>query len=223
MAIGLDTFKELGLATVEKTTAKKQELGQEAFLKIMTTQLQSQNPLKPMENADFMGQMAQFSTVSGIQDLQKSFKDFATSLSSDQALQAAGLVGRNVIAPVNYGLLAAGGEISGEVNLPGSSSNVTVRVTNASTGAQVKTLELGPQASGTLPFNWNGIGSDGTFANPGLYKVQVEAAIGGQNVSLQPYMKSRVESVVMGNSQRGLEVNLAGAGPVSFSKLTKII
>ncbi|MDO8843822.1 MAG: flagellar hook assembly protein FlgD [Methylicorpusculum sp.] len=223
MAIGLDTFKELGLATFEKAAVKKQELGQEAFLKIMTTQLQSQNPLKPMENADFMGQMAQFSTVSGIQDLQKSFKDFASSLSSDQALQAAGLVGRNVVAPVNYGLLAAGGDVSGEVNLPSSASNVTVRVTNASTGAPVKTLELGPQASGTLPFSWNGIGIDGTFANPGVYKVQVEASMGGQNVSLQPYMKSRVESVVMGNGQRGLEVNLAGTGPVSFSRLTKII
>ncbi|MDO9241690.1 MAG: FlgD immunoglobulin-like domain containing protein, partial [Methylicorpusculum sp.] len=151
------------------------------------------------------------------------FKDFASSLSSDQALQAAGLVGRNVVAPVNYGLLAAGGDVSGEVNLPSSASNVTVRVTNASTGAPVKTLELGPQASGTLPFSWNGIGIDGTFANPGVYKVQVEASMGGQNVSLQPYMKSRVESVVMGNGQRGLEVNLAGTGPVSFSRLTKII
>ncbi|MCD2450563.1 flagellar hook assembly protein FlgD [Methylicorpusculum oleiharenae] len=223
MAIGLDTFKELGLATVEKATAKKQELGQEAFLKIMTTQLQSQNPLKPMENADFMGQMAQFSTVSGIQDLQKSFSEFAGSLSSDQALQAAGLVGRNVVAPVNLGVLPVGGEIRGEAVLPNSASNVVVRVTDAATGAAVQTVDLGPQASGTLPFNWNGIASDGAYSNPGVYKIDVEATMAGENVSLQPYINSRVESVVMANGQNGLQVNLAGIGSVAFNKLTKII
>lgn len=222
MTVNLNTFKELGLATVEKAAVKKQELGQEAFLKIMTTQLQNQNPLKPMENADFMSQMAQFSTVSGIQDLQKSFSEFAGSLSSDQALQAAGLVGRSVVAPVNYGVLSAGGDIKGEVVLPGSASNVVVRVTDAASGATVQTLDLGAQASGTMPFIWNGIANDGTYANPGIYKIDIEASMDGKNTSLQPYLNSHVESVVMGNGQRELQVNLAGIGSVSFNKLTKI-
>lgn len=223
MEISLDTFKELGLATVEKAAKKKQELGQEAFLQIMTTQLQHQNPMKPMENADFMSQMAQFSTVTGIQDLQKSFSDFAGSIASDQALQAASLVGRQVTAPVDSGLLAAGGEVSGEIVLPQNTSNVTVSIINPTTGAVVKKIDLGAQGSGNVPFVWDGLSSDGLYANPGVYKIQADAQLDGTNTQLKTLVDSRVDSVTMGNGQRSLQVNLAGLGPVSFNQLTKIL
>ncbi|MGR9115543.1 MAG: flagellar hook assembly protein FlgD [Gammaproteobacteria bacterium] len=223
MDISLDTFKELGLATVEKTTQKKQELGQEAFLEIMTTQLQHQNPLNPMENADFMSQMAQFSTVTGIQGLQKSFGDFAGSIASDQALQAASLVGRFVTAPVDSGVLSAGGAVTGEIELPQSSPNVSVSIINPSTGEVVKKVELGAQGSGRVPFEWDGIANDGLLANPGVYKIQAEARIDGTNTQLKTLVNSRVDSVTMGNGQKSLQVNLAGVGPVSFNQLTKIL
>jgi flagellar basal-body rod modification protein FlgD len=83
---------------------KKTSLGQDEFLKLMTTQMTHQDPNNPMQNGEFLSQMAQFGTVSGIQDLQKSFATFAGSINSDQALQAASLVGRNVTVTSDQGV-----------------------------------------------------------------------------------------------------------------------
>ena len=109
----------------------------------MTTQMTHQDPTKPMQNGEFLSQMAQFGTVSGIQDLQQSFKDFAASISSDQALQAASLVGRTVSAPSEQGLLAAGGEIKGTVELPASSPNVNLKILDPVTGDVISNQEPG--------------------------------------------------------------------------------
>lgn len=223
MAVNLDTLKELGLATVEKPTQKKQELGQEAFLKIMTTQLQHQNPMKPMENSDFMSQMAQFSTVTGIQDLQKSFTDFASSIASDQALQAASLVGRFVSAPSGEGILSAGGEIQGQFELPASSANVNLKIINPSTNGVVRTINLGEQRAGAVNFTWDGFDENGALANPGLYKIQAEAKLDGVNTALQTQVKSRVESVTMGSGNKSLQVNLEGLGAIAFNQIKHIL
>lgn len=222
----IDTFKGLGLATTETSAAQskaKQSLGQEQFLKLLTTQLTHQDPLKPMENGEFLGQMAQFSTVSGIQDLQASFKEFATSISSDQALQAAGLVGRYVAAPSEEGLLRSGGTIAGDFDLPSSSPKVTVKVINPQTGAVVKTLDFQSQSAGKVAFEWDGLDGNGQFADPGVYKIQAEASLDGKNTALTTNIQSQVESVTMASGKTGLQVNLLGLGPVAFTKIKQIL
>lgn len=219
----LDTFRELGLSTVEQAKKEDQSLQQEQFLELLTTQLTHQDPLKPMENGEFLGQMAQFSTVSGIQDLQASFKDFANSISSDQALQAASLVGRYVSAPTNEGLLGAGGTLSGSFELPASTSNVNLKLIDALSGEVVRNIDLGNQAAGDVAFEWDGITDDGDFADPGLYKVQAEAKLDGENTVLQTQIKSQVESVTMANGNHGLQVNLAGLGPINFNQIKQIL
>ncbi|WP_305906584.1 flagellar hook assembly protein FlgD [Methylomarinum sp. Ch1-1] len=224
MAINaLETFKDLGLSTIEKAKKEDQSLQQEQFLELLTTQLTHQDPLKPMENGEFLGQMAQFSTVSGIQDLQASFKDFASSISSDQALQAASLVGRYVSAPATEGLLSAGGTISGEFELPSNATEVNLKVTDSLSGEVVRSIDLGNQSAGDVAFAWDGMTAEGEFADPGVYKVQVEAKIDGNNTVLQTQIKSKVESVTMANSNRGLQVNLAGIGPVNFNQIKQIL
>ena len=223
MAIDIDTFKDLGLSTLEPAKPKKQELGQEQFLKLMTTQLTHQNPMQPMENGDFLAQMAQFGTVSGIQDLQQSFKDFAASISSDQALQAASLVGRYVSAPSREGLLAAGGEIQGQFNLPFSSQNVAVKILDPNTGQVIKNIDLGGHPEGSVSFVWDGLGDDGVYADPGVYKIQAEATIDGKNTALETQIRSLVESVTMGNSQHGLQINLAGLDTINFNQIKQIL
>ncbi len=219
----LDTYKDLGLATVDKAKKQEQSLQQEQFLELLTTQLTHQDPLKPMENGEFLGQMAQFSTVSGIQDLQASFKEFASSISSDQALQAASLVGRQVLAPSSEGLLAAGGTISGRFELPASTSEVKLKIVDALSGEVVRTVGLGDQAAGEVAFEWDGMTSDGEFADPGLYRVEVEANIDGENTALQTQIKSAVESVTMANASHGLQVNLAGLGAIDFNQIKQIL
>jgi len=226
MAIGLDALKGLGLSTLEAAAAtpKKQSLGQEQFLKLMTTQLTHQDPSKPMENGDFLAQMAQFGTVSGIQDLQKAFGDFASSISSDQALQASSLIGRYVSAPSDTALLGAGGEVKGSFELSGSTPNANVQIIDTQTGEVVRTLALGGHSEGVVPFVWDGMDAEGHFADPGVYKVQVEAKLEGNNTLLRPQIQSLVESVTMGNNNgQGLKLNLAGLGAVNFNQVQKIL
>jgi flagellar basal-body rod modification protein FlgD len=223
MVLGIDTIKALGLSGTETAVAKKQSLGQEEFLKLMTTQMTHQDPTKPMENGDFLAQMAQFGTVSGIQDLQESFKSFAASISSDQALQASGLVGRYVSVSSNQGLLAVGGEIKGQLDLTGKSPNVAVKIVDAQTGETVRTLNLGSQSSGAVPFVWDGYTENGVLANPGVYKLEASAIIDGTNTALATQVQSKVDSVIMGNGKQGVSVNLEGLGATDFNQIKKIL
>jgi flagellar basal-body rod modification protein FlgD len=205
------------------TTPKKTSLGQDDFLKLMTTQMTHQDPSKPMGNAEFITQMAQFGTVSGIQDLQKSFGDFASSVTSTQALQASGLVGRYVSAPGTKGLLGAGGNISGDINLPASSSNVHVKVTKAATGEIVQDIDLGAQSAGKVPFAWDGLNSKKVMASPGVYKIEATAYIDGKNTLMETDIKAKVDSVSMGSGANGLKVNLTGLDSVNFNQIKQII
>lgn len=219
----IETYQNLGLATTTSPTQKKQTLGQEQFLKLLTTQLTHQDPMKPMENGEFLGQMAQFSTVSGIQDLQASFKDFASSISSDQALQAASLVGRYVSAPSKQALLSAGGSVTGDFELPSSSPNVKVSIVNPQTGETVRDINMGSQSAGSTAFTWDGLDSRGQFADPGVYDIKVQAEIDGANTAITTNIKSQVKSVTMGSGNSGLQVNLTGLGPVKFNQIKQIL
>lgn len=219
----IDVLKDLGVATTSATQTKKSSgLGQEEFLKLMVTQLKNQDPLQPMENGDFLAQMAQFSTVSGIGDLQNSFSDFASSVANDQALQAANLVGRNVFVPLEEGLLAAGGTIRGELELPATSSDVNVRIYD-SNGQMIRTIPLGIQGAGPVQFVWDGVLDDGTYANPGAYRVEAQARLDGENFGLETNLLAQVESVTLGGVGRGLELNLNGLGSVGINSVTRIL
>jgi len=217
----LEAIKSLGASTTSSATTKKQTLGQDEFLKLMTTQMTHQDPTKPMDNAQFLSQMAQFGTVSGIQDLQQSFKDFSASISSDQALQATSLVGRTVSIPTDEITLGSGKTITGFVDLPASSPSVNIKVLD-SNGDVIRSQSLGEQSSGTVNFTWDGNNDKGNLAAPGSYKIQVEALVNGTNTALQPNIQDQVSSVSMGNDSHGLLVNLAGQGAVNFSKISQI-
>jgi len=122
-------FEQIGLRTVQEMQKRDENaarLGQEEFLELMIAQLQNQDPFEPMENGNFLAQMAQFGTVSGIQELQQSFESLSSSLVSNQALQAAALVGRQVLAPAGVAILEEGGGLQGAVELPAASPAVSV-------------------------------------------------------------------------------------------------
>lgn len=221
MSFSVDTLKELGIARSEPTKPRN-ELGQAEFLKLMTTQLTHQDPSKPMESGEFLGQIAQFSTVTGIQDLQDAFNGFASSVSSDQALQAANLVGRTVLAPGDEGLLAAGGTLDGELVVPENATSVAVEVLD-SNGGLVQRIDLGAQSAGQAKFSWDGLSVDGTYENPGKYKIRANGVIAGTNVGLDSLIHSRVDSVTLGRGNGGLSINVAGLGPVNFSDIHQIL
>jgi flagellar basal-body rod modification protein FlgD len=218
----IDTFQSLGLATAaDKKTSGKQELGQEQFLKLLTTQMTHQDPNKPMENGDFLAQMAQFSTVEGIGDLNDSFSSFANSLSSGQALQAASLVGQSVLVPSDRAIMSLTDGLSGEIILNEDSEDLRLTYLD-SNGMPVKTVMLGDQQAGNVAFNWDGLLDDGTFTDPGVYQVRAEATIDGNNTVLQTFVNAKVESVDLSQSSEGIQLSLAGLNNVGFNQVKKI-
>ena len=203
------------------TKTSRKELGQEQFLELMTAQLQNQDPFKPMESGDFLSQIAQFSTVEGIGDLNDAFSGLSQSLVSNQALQATNLVGRQVLAPTGVAALSQGGTIRGNVELPAASGEVVVNVYDQA-GQVVRRLELGSQTAGPVAFQWDGLKNDGQFASPGTYFISAEASIDGQFESVETLLASEVRSVTLSNSG-GLLLDLDGIGSLDFNEVRQIL
>jgi flagellar basal-body rod modification protein FlgD len=109
------------------------------------------------------------------------------------------------------------------VNLKSSTPNLQVTVVNASTGELVKTLELGNQSAGSIPFSWDGTNTAGTLSSPGTYKIAASAPIDGKNTAFTTDINSRVGSVVMANSTSGMKVNLADGSSVDFAQVKQIL
>lgn len=218
-----DIFSSLGLSAQQNTQAPENDaskLGLDTFLKLMITQLNNQDPFKPMENGEFLGQIAQFGSVTGLDNLNKKMDELTTSLTSGQALQAGSLIGREVLAPVDTGYLQTGGSLRGQVTLDASSSEVTMRVTDQA-GQLVKELPLGAAQSGEFKFTWDGTNNNGDFMAPGLYNVQISALQGSTQVEQQTNLFAEVESVNLSGGT-GLTLNLQGLGPVAFNNVNQI-
>ena len=197
------------------------ELGQNDFLKLMTEQLANQDPFAPMENGEFMGQIAQFGAVDGINNLLTSFNGLAANLQSSQALQASNIIGRQVLVEHDQGYLPQTGSLEGAVELGSSSSNVAVNVFDAS-GETLGRVELGPQQAGLVQFNWDGTTFDGQRASSGRYRIEVEATFGGSTESLTPQVVDQVRSLTLGGLGQEMTVELENLGAVSFNQVNQI-
>lgn len=217
----IDPISNLGLSSLTLGSAndkERSELGQEQFLELMTTQLKNQDPFKPLESGEFLGQLAQFGTVAGLSQLNESFDSLATSLSSDQALQASNLVGRSVLVESSLGYLPAGGRMSGALEVDGRATGVRVQILSAS-GELVRSIDLGTQ-SGTVNFVWGGETDAGDVAPPGTYQIQAQAVGGGGERALPTLINAFVNSVAVG--RQGLDLNLRGIGDLSFDAVREI-
>lgn len=217
-------YQSLGLSRELENKEIANEAGDlqlEDFLELMVTELTHQDPFKPMENSELATQISQFAAVSGIDELNNSFSMLSESMVSDQALQAANLVGRDVLVPVNTGNLEAGGAIKGVVGVTEPAEQVTVRITDES-GVLVKEIRLGTQSKGEVNFVWDGLDENGEAVEPGQYKVEAQATVDGETMTPYTLLEARVDSVSIGAAGQGLSVNLAGLGPVSFSSVAEI-
>lgn len=219
-----DIYTGAGLRTSEEArraeSKVKNELGQEDFLDLMVAQLRNQDPMKPMEDGEFLTQMAQFSTSTGIQELKDSFKSFSESMQSGQTLQAASLVGRSVLAPTGVGRLEEGGSLSGSVELPESSGNVEVRIFNQS-GELVRSIGLGQQAAGTVPFKWEGLDDQGQALPAGEYLIEASADTGEGAEAVETLITTEVENVTI-NRSGGLLLGLNGGRTLELSEVRQI-
>lgn len=212
-------LNQLGLAN--RLPSDKNRLGQEEFLMLMTKQLTNQDPMKPMESGDFLGQIAQFGTVSGIEDLQKSFSQLASSLSSNQSLQAAALIDREVLVPSEYANLPDGGTVKGAVALERSATDVVFRVYDTN-GELVRRISTGAQTPGIVEFTWDGKAEDGTRMPPGEYEIRAEAQSGNAAEAQEVLIASRVQSVSISPFSGALKLRLEYLGDIDFSKVRQI-
>jgi flagellar basal-body rod modification protein FlgD len=189
------------------------------FLTLLVTQLRNQDPLNPMDNAQMTSQLAQISTVTGINKLNDTMSALSASLGSNQYLQAAGLVGHTVLAPGNKLQLAASAATGG-FTLAAAADHVVVTISDAS-GHAVRQLDLGAQASGTTGFNWDGHTDSGAAATDGQYSFTIQATEAGAAVSADALMSGRVDGVVLGSSGT-TQVQLGPLGRVDLSQITEI-
>lgn len=215
-------YKQLGLSQPAGSEAKKSgEMGQEDFMQLMIAQLQNQDPFEPMENGDFLAQIAQFTTTTGVQDLQSSFDNVATSMQSSQALQASTLVGRSVLVPSDAGTFTGAAPMQGVAELPASTSQLNVTIYDAS-GQAVRQIPMGAQPEGQIPLNWDGLSDGGQQMPPGIYYVEANALVDGKKEAVETHMAAQVDSVTLGKNGTAPTLNLRGLGPMSFNDVTRI-
>ncbi|MDZ7655507.1 MAG: flagellar hook assembly protein FlgD [Sulfurimicrobium sp.] len=206
-------------ATTSPSRTAAQE-SEDRFLKLLVTQMQNQDPLNPLDNAEVTSQMAQLSTVTGINQLNDAVKAISESFLAGQSLQAASLIGHGVMIPGKR-LELANGVAYGGVDLPQAVDKLSLNVKDAS-GAVVYTTDLGAQnAAGTIPFQWDGMTDSGSAAPDGAYTFEVAAEQGGKKVDVAALEVGQVASVSLG--LQGATLNVIGLGPVAMSQVKQIL
>jgi flagellar basal-body rod modification protein FlgD len=196
----------------DKTEAKEVS-PQDRFLKLLVTQLKNQDPLNPMDNAQMTSQMAQISTVEGIDKLNTTLKMILEGSNENQAMQAAALVGHGVLVP-GSGLVLSDGAAIGGIELDGPADRVTVTVKDAN-GLAVKTLELGGKQAGSHNFVWDGKTDSGAQAAEGNYTISVVARRGNDKVTASTLELGIVSSVTRTGQDVKLNVGTLGAFKMS--------
>lgn len=216
-------FDKLGInqAKQNQELGAKQTLGQEDFLKLMTTQLQNQDPFAPMENGDFIAQMAQFSTVSGIKDVNESLSGLAGEYEKARIATAASLLGHSVLLPGNIVRPDENGEIHGVLDLPQASSYTTINFSDPVTGELVHSQAIGAIPSGLNGFSWTNI-PDELKHRDNKFKIEALVDFGEGAQSLSPSIFAEILSASAGEVNNGtITIDLADYGTVDVSTVEK--
>jgi flagellar basal-body rod modification protein FlgD len=197
-------------------------LGGTDFLTLMLAQLQNQDPTSPVDSNTFLTQLAQLSEVQGITSLNTNFSTLSNSLTSNQALQASSLLGHQAMVNSSTATLAAGATVTGAVNVPQTTSQVTLSISDSS-GALVSQINLGAQSAGLANFSWNGTMGNGSQAPAGTYTLTAQyAGATSGSTAATTLVNGTVESVSMGAGSTGLTLNVSGVGSVPFSSVQQI-
>jgi flagellar basal-body rod modification protein FlgD len=202
-----------GLAS---SIATSNEESGDRFLKLLVTQLKNQDPMNPMDNAQLTSQMAQINTVAGIEKLNTSVGAMAdrlsTQLMNSQALQGAGMVGRQVWT-AGSALSVEGGKGVGAFDLPRSASAVSVDVLSAG-GTVIGKVDLGAQPSGRRTFQWTV--PEGTNSSGLTFRVNAKS--GKEVIQASPQAADRVTAVTSGPDGLILQLSRQGTTPVNNVK-----
>jgi flagellar basal-body rod modification protein FlgD len=183
--------------------------------------LNNQNPLDPQDSSEFVTQLAELSTVENLEELNADSDTMLSNYQSSSALQASSLVGRSVLLETDEAVVDTSKGLTGSLELPSSSSDVSVGVYSSS-GEKVRTISLGQQTSGTVDFTWDGTDDAGNTLESGTYTFKATATIDGTSTALSTTLPATVNSVTLGQDGEEMTLNLAGVGSVSLSSVKTI-
>jgi flagellar basal-body rod modification protein FlgD len=192
---------------------------QDRFLKLLVTQMKNQDPLNPMDNAQVTSQMAQLSTVSGIDKLNVTLQALSDSMSTNQSLQAASMIGHGVLVPGN-GVDLANGSAYGGFELTQSADNVTISIKDKA-GALMRSIDLGPQPAGMGNWQWDGKDSRGVNVADGSYTFAASALQGGSRADVSGLQFGMVNSVSQG--KQGVTLSVGQLDGIAMSQVKQIL
>lgn len=215
------SFDYTALNAKATTTKSATEAQGDTFMKLLVKQLQSQDPMNPMDNAQFTSQMAQINTVTGIDKLNTTLTTLLSAYGTTQNMQAAGLVGKQVLSDGKYMQYNGSGNApGGNVTVPDGVNTVQVRITGAD-GTLVDQIQMTVTGKGDLPINWDGKDGDGKQMPAGQYLIQAAGLdADGKVVALSTKTWQTASSVIFGSN--GAQVQLASGETVDFSKVTQV-
>lgn len=206
-----------GAGATQTAKSSTQET-EDRFLSLLVAQMKNQDPMNPLDNAEVTSQLAQLSTVQGIENMNTTLQALAASLGANQMSQAANLIGHGVLVPGNS---ISPNEVQGvmgfELSRPADSASVSIL---DAAGALVRKLELGPRDTGVNVVAWDGLTSSGANAPEGKYTFKIDAVQGGQAVSSIALHLGMVNSVSQGS--QGVKLNLAANESVNYSDIRQI-
>jgi flagellar basal-body rod modification protein FlgD len=214
-----NVFEQLSLKKPDEK--KSSELGRGDFMKLLIAQLENQDPLSPQDNTAFVAQLAQFSTLDGIEKLNGSFETMNSGLKSNQAIQASALVGHTVFVNAPTSRLRQGGEILGSITVDKPTDGLLLNIYD-SHGLLVRQDNLGAQDPGELRFGWDGRNEAGQSLPPGVYRFEALGQVEGETVGLQTTLSANVNSVTIG-ANGDMTLNVDGVGPLSISAVKEIL
>ncbi len=193
---------------------------QDRFLTLLVAQLKNQDPLNPMDNAELTSQMAQISTVNGIDKLNNTLQQMAAGFTASQSLQATSMIGHTVLVP-GSALQLANGSAQGGAELPQAVDDLVVSIEDAS-GSLVRKIDLGAQSAGLVGFQWDGASDNGAAAASGRYRFTLSAVQGGKPISVAGLQLGLVSGVTQGAGGAMLDVDGSSA-PVALADIKQVM
>lgn len=217
-----DPYAALNGVSTTNTTAKAKSTSddiQSQFMTMLVTQLQNQDPLNPMQSAEMTSQLAQINTVSGIEKLNSTMEKVLNIYDDGQSMQAAAMLGKNVLAPGgNIGL--TDGQAVGGFELASDADKVVLTIKDAN-GLVVNKVDMGATKAGSHLYAWDGKNEAGTVSANGVYTVTVEATKGDTKVTSQPLQVGTVSAVVRGTS--GFQLDVGTGTLINYDDVRQIL
>ncbi|MES2297815.1 MAG: flagellar hook assembly protein FlgD [Pseudomonadota bacterium] len=205
----------------KKATVDSVQQDTDKFMTLLVTQLKNQDPMNPLDNAQITSQLAQLSTVTGINKLNTSLDALKDSYQASAALQATSMIGHGVLAPGDSITLKAGKGLMG-VDLASTADDVKVVIQDHS-GHDIRTLDLGPQAVGTVPLGWDGRSDDGTLLADGNYRFKVVATSGTDTLKDATALGYGEVMSVSTNARDGVKLNTLSLGVISMGDVKQVL